>query len=428
MSQAARETVNPHHLEQGAERFVRLCHQTLAQFHCVQTNTLDEPFHSEAHPGWTLLVTGTYPADRLHSMERYANLATEAGEAANAQVLRVGCPFLLGRAFNSLGFVRKWAGHVDKYLLFPLKLRWMASRQRTPTLVHITDQGLAPLAAWVRDFPTLITCHDLIAISNSLTPALPHPRNLPNWIFQHWNLSQLKKSTVVVCVSEKTARDCQRLLGSSIHYGVVMNPIDPSFLTPVDVNALPLSPQILPDRFFLHVGNNLWYKNRPGVLKIFSLLHQQRPEKLVLIGSAPTPTERALATTLGVEDSLIWIPHAPTDLLKRAYDKAVALIFPSLEEGFGWPIVEAMSRGCPVFASNRSPLTEIGGEAVVYIDPESPEKAARQILDSFNSNPHWREEQGRKGLARAAGFSIARFNTEMQAIFEKALSLPAAKT
>ena len=175
MSQAARETVNPHHLEQGAERFVRLCHQTLAQFHCVQTNTLDEPFHSEAHPGWTLLVTGTYPADRLHSMERYANLATEAGEAANAQVLRVGCPFLLGRAFHSFGFVRKWAGHVDKYLLFPIKLRWLASRQRTPTLVHITDQGLAPLAAWVRDFPTLITCHDLIAISNSLTPVLPHP-------------------------------------------------------------------------------------------------------------------------------------------------------------------------------------------------------------------------------------------------------------
>jgi glycosyltransferase involved in cell wall biosynthesis len=85
------------------------------------------------------------------------------------------------------------------------------------------------------------------------------------------------------------------------------------------------------------------------------------------------------------------------------YSGASALLFPSLCEGFGWPIIEAQACGCPVFTSNRPPMTEVGGDGAVYIDPEDPIEAAKIILENL---PH------AEGMREAGFANLRRFSTD----------------
>jgi glycosyltransferase involved in cell wall biosynthesis len=93
--------------------------------------------------------------------------------------------------------------------------------------------------------------------------------------------------------------------------------------------------------------------------------------------------------------------------LRALYSHAQALIFPSLYEGFGMPLIEAQACGCPVFTSNRAPLTEIGGMGAGYVDPEQPEAAARFIAERLS-------EPGRRERMIQAGFENVhkRFTTD----------------
>jgi glycosyltransferase involved in cell wall biosynthesis len=78
----------------------------------------------------------------------------------------------------------------------------------------------------------------------------------------------------------------------------------------------------------------------------------------------------------------------PTDSQVHAlYSLAEALLFPSKVEGFGLPILEAQACGCPVFASDRAPLPEVGGNGAVYFDPDNPQSAATTILDAWSARP-----------------------------------------
>ena len=92
--------------------------------------------------------------------------------------------------------------------------------------------------------------------------------------------------------------------------------------------------------------------------------------------------------------------------LRALYSRAAALVFPSLYEGFGLPIIEAQACGCPVFTSNRAPMTEVGGEAACYFDPARPEDAARVVAERL-ARPE------AMGAMRAAGLeNVQRFTLE----------------
>jgi glycosyltransferase involved in cell wall biosynthesis len=136
------------------------------------------------------------------------------------------------------------------------------------------------------------------------------------------------------------------------------------------------------NEFYLNVGGGQWYKNRPGLLKIFAeLRRQQTPAPLlVMIGKPLSSIDAALAVELGVADHVRHFSNVSNEDLAAFYSLARGLIFPSWEEGFGWPIAEAQACGCPVFTSNRAPMTEVGGPAAVYFDPANPVDAASRIL------------------------------------------------
>jgi glycosyltransferase involved in cell wall biosynthesis len=418
-SLAARESVIDHTLDEGRARFVAAAHAAMAVFQCRRAGEQDKERH--------LLITGTYAPDRLQSMHRYVDLVQTAVTPVFAGVVeRMEPSVVLGGARWLPERVRKQLGYMDKYVIFPLRLRLQAtflSRQGAECLIHVTDQGMGPLIPWLNGFRVILTVHDLIAVRATIGEISGIPR--AGWWrggFQRCILWALRFPSTVVCVSEKTRQDCKRLIGPDHRFHVVLNPLDPAFDAQAEAVVLPG----LPITFLLHVGNGLWYKNREGVLRIYAALRMriglEAVPALVMMGAPATLEEQQLAAELGIAPQVIWMNRPPTSWIVAAYDQAQALIFPSLEEGFGWPVLEAMARGCPVFTSNRPPLTEVGGNAVEYIDPGNAEQAAGVIADCLRLGTVWREQKSAQGRLRAREFSTTRFGTQMREVYDTLLN------
>jgi glycosyltransferase involved in cell wall biosynthesis len=105
--------------------------------------------------------------------------------------------------------------------------------------------------------------------------------------------------------------------------------------------------------------------------------------------------------------SLLELGHVSDQELSGLYHKAAALVFPSREEGFGLPLLEAMAAGCPVVSSNAASLPEAGGEAAAYFDPDVPEEAVRALLRVLNDTA-FADELRRQGLERVSQFTWLR--------------------
>jgi glycosyltransferase involved in cell wall biosynthesis len=120
-----------------------------------------------------------------------------------------------------------------------------------------------------------------------------------------------------------------------------------------------------------------------------------------MVGKPFTEELRALVVANGMSDRVHELIGISNEDLMALYSTAELLLFPSLEEGFGWPIVEANLCGCPVVTSNRAPMNEIGGSAALYVDPLDCEGAARAIAHAFPRIPTMRQES----LENASRFS-----------------------
>jgi glycosyltransferase involved in cell wall biosynthesis len=173
--------------------------------------------------------------------------------------------------------------------------------------------------------------------------------------------------------------------------------------------------------FFLHVGGNQWYKNRVGVLRIFSSLRKQIPQqnpKMVMVGKPWTDDMRRFVSENGLKDVTFELPGIQDEDLRALYSTAAMLLFPSLDEGFGWPIIEAQACGCPVLTSGRPPMDEVGGTAAVYVDPENPEAAAAAVVLALNKAADLREAS----LQNAARFSSSAMIQGYLSLYEKVCS------
>lgn len=352
-----------------------------------------------------ILLIGNYPADRQYSMQGFAN-ALLIGLAAQGHEVRLLTPEVrLQRVGSPHRGIGKWLGYADKYLLFPPVMR---RASRWADVVHICDQGNAIYLNSLQDFPHLITCHDLLALRASLG-------EIPGWntgrsgrIYQGLILRGLKRAGYIVCDSEATSRDVQRLVG-----------VPPDQMSRILVSLLQ-SYQPMPEieaaahlremgipagRFFFHIGGNQPYKNRvmvPQIFQAFRRLAKDTESKLVLAG-AKLPTEiREYITKEGLTEHVLERTDVKEDQLRALYSRAECLIFPSLYEGFGLPVIEAQASGCPVFTSDRQPLTEVGGAGAVYFDPADPEAAAMTIATHLGD----REAMIDRGFANVGRFAL----------------------
>ena len=345
-----------------------------------------------------ILLVANYKPDRQRSMARYAQLLyTELGKRGHA--VAVICPASLATRLVGEGnpFFR-WLAYLDKFVFFP-PLLWL--RARRVNLVHVCDHSNSFYLHWTGKTPNLITAHDALAIRSALGDFPQNPTRWSGVQFQRSILRGLASARNMVCVSQKTRRDFEVLLPGNTKMTVIPNPLSRSFrpARPVDIAAVRAACGLASeDEYLLHVGKDAWYKNRPGVFRIVTEL-RKFPRfsrvKLMLAGDS-TPDE--LQDIPGVVQ---W-PTPSDEQLRALYSGALALLFPSLEEGFGWPILEAQACGCPVITSARSPMTEVAGGAAILIDPEDATGAAAEIASRIYEFDSMR----RAGLANVRNYSV----------------------
>jgi glycosyltransferase involved in cell wall biosynthesis len=149
-------------------------------------------------------------------------------------------------------------------------------------------------------------------------------------------------------------------------------------------------------------------KDLSRVVKAFAEFHAAHPEyALVIAGKTEGAYYQslvALAATLSISDSVRFIGYVSDDELAYLYAKARALVFPSLLEGFGMPVLEAMEKGLPVVTSNDGSLAEIAGDAAVLVDPRNPYDIAQGIARIVDDETA-RGDLIARGRVRAAQFS-----------------------
>jgi glycosyltransferase involved in cell wall biosynthesis len=223
----------------------------------------------------------------------------------------------------------------------------------------------------------------------------------------HENLSRhlpraLAAADAVIAVSESTAADLESIAGVSRHrVHVIHEGVD---LALVDVPSA--APAGLPARFLLFVSTLEPRKNVVGLLDGFArAVAAGYPGGLVLVGRWGWRTEaaqKALATS-PARERIVRLDYLDRPSLSAVLRRAEALVFPSLLEGFGLPVLEAMACGLPVITSRRSSLPEVAGDAALYVDPEDPETIAGAIM-RLARDPELRAGLSSRGLARSALF------------------------
>jgi len=314
-------------------------------------------------------------------MQSYAAWLGNALKARGHQVVLVRPVPLFSRLTKRPG-LQKYLGYIDKFLLFPPRLSRLA---KTFDLVHVTDHSNSMYLRTVRRRPNLITCHDVLAIRAAHGEFSQQTTGWTGKLLQRWILSGLRTAEHVASVSAKTASDLGKLTGLSAgQIRVIQNPLHSSFGpgAPHPHDLFPGMGLSESDAYFLHVGGNQWYKNRLGVLRIYAQLIMM-PEfataRLVMAGKPWTDAMRDFVHHGRLGDRVIEAVDVSNRQLQSLYCNAIALLFPSLEEGFGWPIVEAQACGCPVITNGRQPMLEVAGDAAIFIDPDEPAAAAEAI-------------------------------------------------
>lgn len=270
---------------------------------------------------------------------------------------------------------------------------------------------------------TIVTVHDVVP--------LVHKEHFPVGLrgAMKWkiNKSRLRKASGIITDSNASKEDIAHIVGiddDNIH--TVYLCVDEEFRKRESKQAESelRKKYNLPGKFVLYVGDVTWNKNLPRL--VIAIKKSNIP--LVMVGKALTDNydthhpwnhDRNMVIKEIQNDPLFTrLGFVVTDDLVTLYNIAQALVMPSLDEGFGLPVLEAMKSGCPVISSRMGSLPEVGGSAVYYIDAENENDIANGI-STVADNDNLRLELAKKGLEQATKFSTKRMIEETVASYAK---------
>lgn len=308
-----------------------------------------------------------------------------------------------------------WRPHVPahSYWLYNEVTLRAAARRLRPTVFFAPDfNGLV----FPRGSATVAVLHDLIALKRGVRPE-PGVRGPSRWASAvRWGVyhRKLARADVVVAVSEGVRRDAVEVLGlPPSRVRVVRHGVDLGRFTPSQGRgAFADHPPYL-----VHVGGRDANKNQERLLHAFAAAVRAAGDadtQLYLAGPWRKRDLRWLTATvrpLGVEGRVRYLGYAADADLSSLYGNARAFLFPSLEEGFGLPLLEAMASGAPVLTSDRSTLREVVGDAALIVEPTSLDALAEGVRRLL-TRPTLRDALRRRGFVRAAEFDWARTAAE----------------
>jgi glycosyltransferase involved in cell wall biosynthesis len=367
-----------------------------------------------------IALIANYPADQQQSMLRYAAFLREELARRGHAVQQVAPGVVAGRCLPPGHKLHKWLGYIDKFILFPLMLPFLV---RKAEVVHVCDHSNSPYLGWIWRQARVITCHDALAIRSALGHFAQNPTGGSGRQLQRWILGNLPRATCIIHVSEKTRQDFLALLAKPVPGEVIPHSL-PWPYRPADAAAVAACRRefgLEGKDYLLHVGGNQWYKNRLGVLRIYAELKQRERFRSTVLVMAGKPFTRAMRDWCAARpgSDVIELTGLANGQLQALYSGALALLFPSLEEGFGWPILEAQACGCPVITSGRPPMNEIAGDAAIYIAPEEPGAAAETILAALEDRSALREA----GLRNVQRFAVEQALAGYEAVYRRAIEL-----
>ncbi len=282
--------------------------------------------------------------------------------------------------------------------------------------------GMAFVSPALSRCPTVVTIYDL--------SFLYYPDRLPALRRLYLRLLtglSARRARRVIAISQSTARDIQAALGVPGERIDVAVPGVGEHFSPPSPEAVAAfrAGRGLPERFILHLGTLEPRKNLPVLLEACARLPRRLREEasLILVGGAGWGVERLRETIarLGLEGYVRLEGYAPDDELPLWYGAASTFVYPSVYEGWGMPIVEAMACGTPVLAANASSLPEAAGDAGLLLPPDQIDAWAEGLRRALE-DPAWREEARRRGLEHAARFSWAQTALQHTRCYRQALA------
>lgn len=392
------------------------------------------------------LVLLTHPAFLgSHSQAHFARMLLEAYRA-RGHTVELRQPQARVRSWVPEGRWSKWAGYVDQYLLFPRMLRAGLRRDPADTLYVVCDQALGPWIPYLAHRPHVVHCHDLLALRSALGDIPENPTSLTGRLYQRYIRRGFRKGRHFISISEKSRADLHRHGGvEPVTSEVVHNGLNHPYRPLAADDALrALQGAGLPAEkagCLLHVGGGQWYKNSAGVVRLYAayaralLARGEAPLPLWMVSPPPGEPLREVLAQVPPQASVRFFGGLGNDTLEALYSHAHALLFPSLAEGFGWPIVEALACGCPVLTTNDAPMTEVGGPVATYLprlaledDVEAwAQSGAAVLLRLLERPPAQREAESAAACAWAARFSAEVAIERYLLVYQRVLALSTAE-
>jgi glycosyltransferase involved in cell wall biosynthesis len=268
--------------------------------------------------------------------------------------------------------------------------------------------------------PTVLTVYDLIPL------LLPEHSSLRARTLFRWGMRlALRAADRVITISTATRRDfLAHFRYPSERVQTIPLAADPAFRPqPADVVVAARARYGLPERFVLYVGSNKPHKNLVTLVEAWGIATSRGGtggSALVVTGTWDRRYEqpRLLARETGLDPRLVWLGPIPAPDLVPLYAAATAFVFPSLYEGFGLPVLEAMACATPVICSNTSSLPEVAGDAALLVDARDA-AALADAIERVLADDDLCRRMRELGLAQAGRFSWERNAEQTLALYRR---------
>jgi glycosyltransferase involved in cell wall biosynthesis len=294
--------------------------------------------------------------------------------------------------------------------------------RRVDGVVHIPNHHLSRYGPFVRR-PYVVTVHDVIRyLDLTRREPLIHRPNRRDRLYIALDIAGIRGADAVIAPSNATKRNLVHHLGlPDERVAVVYEGVDHAVFHPTDR-------RVFPAPYVLFVGSEHPRKNLASLFRALARLKREprfRDVKLVKLG-APGGREAAfreqtlaaLRSSGLARDDVLFAERVATEDLVAYYAGAECLVLPSLHDGFGLPVLEAMACGCPVVVSNVTALPEVVGDAGLLVDPTDPQAIGDAVAAAV-ADRGLRDDLRRRGLARAAGFTWERAAAETVRVYER---------
>jgi glycosyltransferase involved in cell wall biosynthesis len=295
-------------------------------------------------------------------------------------------------------------------------------------IYHLSSQNLATLLLFRQPKgKVVVTVHDIIPymVRNDLQMRTYH--TLADQLFDRMAMAGLQRADHLIAVSQYTKHCLVEHLGIAPEKITVVYPgIDHTRFRPMSVPVTVYERYRLAvgRRYLIYVGSEDPRKNLVTLVHALTMLRRELPDiELIKVGRAHLEVERQrlieLAVEVGVGSAIHFLDDVPEDDLPLLYNLAEVCVMPSLYEGFGFPVLEAMACGIPVVCANAASLPEVSGDASLLFETGSAaaENLAVAVLQTL-SNDDQQQVMRANGLTRAATFQWSRTARQMLDIYD----------